>query len=122
MMSKPFLVIILFIFTSIFIGNFLRSEFCLGQKKFGSGIFLGKKIWVKKNVGRKFFGVKKIWVGNLLGQKKFGSEIFLVKKKLGRNFFWSNKIWVGNFFGLKKIWVGNLFFPNSTLVLYPRSD
>ena len=83
MMSKPFFVIVYFIFTSIFDGNFFESEF-----------FLVKKICVEKKLGRKFFGVNKIFgwniffgsnkicVGIFVWVKKFGLDIFLGKKKI----------------------------------------
>ena len=66
MMSKPFLVIVFFIFTSIFVGHFFLSE-----------LFWGQKDLFKKK----------------LGQTKFGLEIVLGEKNLGQNFFKVKKIW-----------------------------
>ena len=69
----------------------------VGPKKFGSEIFLAKKIWVKKILA------KKIW-SKKIGPEKSGLEILLAKNKLGRkNNFGKRK------FGPKKLWVENLF-------------
>ena len=66
----------------------------LGQKNFGR-----KFAWVKKNGLEIFFGQKKIWVKKML-----------VKK------IWGSKNLVRIFWGVNKIWVGNLFWPNSVLL------
>ena len=50
----------------------------IGEARFGSEIFLGKKMWL----------------GNFIGSKKFKLDIFLCQKKCG-----SKRNWVGNLFG-----------------------
>ena len=89
MMSKPFLVIVFFIFNSIFVGNFFWSEFGLGQKD-----LCRKKNWDKKKFGSEIF----------LGQKNVGRKLFWVKKNLVQNFFWVKNL------GQKKFWVKKFLF------------
>ena len=59
----------------------------------------------QKNLCRKFVWVKKLFGQEKIGLKKFGSKKFAGQKNLFRNFF-----------GMNKIWVGNLFWPNSVLL------
>ena len=54
------------------------------KKNLGQKVFWSKKIWVKKNFGSKKFSVsKKFWVKILFGSIDLGS-IYFCLKKLGR--------------------------------------
>ena len=66
-------------------------------------------------MGRKFYRVKKIGSEILKGKKKLGRKFFRVTKNLGQKFCRVKKMG-RKFYRVKKIWVGNLVWPNSILV------